>query len=124
VSGGILNNTKCRIYGWNIPPRTMQRISQIMEIPAQENWNYFFYLGLPISKERMKAEIWTKQIEKMQDRIKNWGMTWLNMAGSVILIKALLVALPIYQYAIIMAPTSAHKQMELILRSFLWQGGK
>jgi len=32
VSGGLLNNTKCRIYGWNIPSITMQRISQIMEI--------------------------------------------------------------------------------------------
>jgi len=51
-------------------------------------------------------------------------MMWLNLAERVILIKALLAALPIYQYEIIMAPSSAHKQMELILRSFLWQGGK
>jgi len=50
-------------------------------------------------------------------------MMWLNFAGRVILIKALLAALPIYQYAIIMAPASAHKQMDLILRSFLWWGG-
>ena len=56
--------------------------------------------------------------------IKNWGMMWLNMVGRVILIKAFLAALPIYQYALIMAPASAHKQMELILRSFLWQEGK
>ena len=45
----------------------------------------------------------------MRDRINNWGMMWLNIVGRVILIKALLAALPIYQYAIIMAPTSAHK---------------
>ena len=49
---------------------------------------------------------------------------WLNLARRVTLIKALLSALPIYQYAIIMAPAGAHKQMELIIRSFLWQGGK
>ena len=52
------------------------------------------------------------------------GMLWVNMVGKVIMIKALLPALPIYQYAIILAPASAHKQMELIIRSFLWQGGK
>lgn len=40
----------------------------------------------------------------MQDSIKNWGMMWLNMARRVILIKALLVALPIYQYALIQCP--------------------
>lgn len=33
VSWGLLNNTKCRIYGWNTSPIIMQRISQILEIP-------------------------------------------------------------------------------------------
>ena len=102
----------------------MQRISQILDIPVQKKWTHFFYLGLPISRENMKTKLWTKQIEKMKNKIQSWGMMWLNMAGRVILIKALLAALPIYQYAIIMAPTSAHKQMELILRSFCGRGGK
>ena len=60
----------------------------------------------------------------MKNKIQSWGMMWLNMVGRVILIKALLAALAIYQYAIIMAPASAYKQMELILRRFLWQEGK
>ena len=55
VSGGLSNNTKSRIYGWNTPPRTMQRISQILDILVQEKWTHFFYLGLPISKENMKT---------------------------------------------------------------------
>lgn len=45
VSGGLLNNTKCRIYGWNTPPRIMQRISQIMEIPTQEKMESLLLLG-------------------------------------------------------------------------------
>lgn len=49
---------------------------------------------------------------------------WLSLAGRTILIKSLLSALPIYQYTIILAPASIHKQMELIMRGFLWQGGK
>lgn len=71
----------------------------------------------------MNAEIWTKQIEKMQNKINSWGMMWINMGGRVILIKTLVVALLIYQYALIMAPASAHKQMELILRSFFYGRG-
>lgn len=51
-------------------------------------------------------------------------MMWLNMAGRIILVKALLTALPIYQYATILASSSAYKQMELIVIGFLWQGGK
>ena len=71
VSGGLLNNTKCRIYGWNTPPITMQRISQILDIHVQEKWTHFFYLELPISKENKKAKIWSKQIEKMKNKIQS-----------------------------------------------------
>lgn len=51
-------------------------------------------------------------------------MDWLNLAGRVILIKSMLTALPIYQFVAILAPASTHKQIELIIRGFLWQGGK
>eukprot|EP00253_Pinus_taeda_P013228 PITA_13228 len=124
VSGGKLNNRKCKIYTWNVPYQIQQRISQILDIPLQRNWSSFSYLGLPLAKEHIKAEVWTKHIEKMRGLLQSWGASWLNLAGRTILIKVVLSGLPIYQYAVIMAPASTHKHMELIMRSFLWQGGK
>eukprot|EP00253_Pinus_taeda_P022245 PITA_22245 len=124
VSGGKLNNRKCKIYTWNVPYQIQQSISQILDIPLQRNWSSFSYLGLPLAKEHIKAEVWTKHIEKMRSLLQSWGVSWLNLAGRTILIKAVLSGLPIYQYAVIMAPASIHKHMELIMRSFLWQGGK
>eukprot|EP00253_Pinus_taeda_P007860 PITA_07860 len=124
VSGGKLNNRKCKIYTWNVPYQIQQSISQILDIPLQRNWTSFSYLGLPLAKEHIKAEVWTKHIDKMRSLLQSWGVSWLNLAGRTILIKVVLSGLPIYQYAVIMAPASIHKHMELIMRSFLWQGGK
>eukprot|EP00253_Pinus_taeda_P001792 PITA_01792 len=124
ASGGKLSNNKCMIYTWNVPRHITQRISLIMEIPAQGNWSHFKYLGLPLAKDSIKSEIWVKLIEKLRGKLQSWGMYWLNLAGRTILIKAVLSALPIYQFAITLAPASIHKHMELIIRSFLWQGGK
>lgn len=124
ASGGKLNNSKCMIYTWNVPRHITQRISRIMEIPALGNWSSFKYLGLPLAKEKVKAQIWTKLIENMRSKLQSWGMHWLNLAGRSILIKSVLSALPIYQFAITLAPASTHKHMELIIRSFLWKGGK
>eukprot|EP00253_Pinus_taeda_P018186 PITA_18186 len=101
-----------------------QRISQILDIPLQRNWSSFSYLGLPLAKEHIKAKVWTKHIEKMRGLLQSWGASWLNLAGRTILIKAVLSGLPIYQNVVIMAPANTHKHMELIMRSFLWQGGK
>eukprot|EP00253_Pinus_taeda_P016469 PITA_16469 len=82
------------------------------------------YLGLPLARESVKTEIWVKLIEKLRGKLQSWGMSWLNLAGRTTLIKSILSALPIYQFAITLAPASTHKHMELILRSFLWQGGR
>eukprot|EP00253_Pinus_taeda_P026690 PITA_26690 len=124
ASGGKLSNNKCMIYTWNVPRYITQRISIIMEIPAQRNWSHFMYLWLPLAKESIKTEIWVKLIEKLRGNLQSWGVYWLNLAGRTILIKAILSALPIYQFATTLAPESIHKHMELIIRSFLWQGGK
>eukprot|EP00253_Pinus_taeda_P031914 PITA_31914 len=124
ASGGKLNHNKCMIYSWNVPRYVTQRISLIMEIPAQGNWSYFMYLGLPLAKETIKSEIWVKLIEKLRGKLQSWGVYWLNLPGRTILIKAILSALPIYQFATTLAPASTHKHMELLIRRFLWQGGK
>ncbi len=36
----------------------------------------------------------------------------------------MLISLPIYHFAAILAPASIHKKIELIIRGFLWKGGK
>ena len=89
----------------------MQRISLIMDISVQRNWSHFSYLSLPLAKEIVKSEIWIKQIEKMIGLLQSWGLSWLNLVGRTTLIKALLSALPIYQYVVTLAPASVHKRM-------------
>eukprot|EP00253_Pinus_taeda_P025799 PITA_25799 len=123
ASGGKLNNSKCMVYTWNVPRFIAQRISMIMEIPTQSNWSHFMYLGLPLAKEAINTEVWVKLVEKLRGKMQSWGVYWLNLAGRTTLIKAILSALPIYQFATIIAPASIHKHMELIIRSFLWKGG-
>eukprot|EP00253_Pinus_taeda_P017560 PITA_17560 len=112
------------LYTLNVPRHITQRISIILDIPTQRNWSHFMYLGLPLAKDSIKTEIWVKVTEKLRGKLQSWGMLWLNLAGRTTLIKAILSALPIYQFAITLAPASIHKHMEFILRSFLWQGGR
>lgn len=52
----------------------MQNISQILEIPTQERWAHLTYLRLPIAMEKVKAKEWSKQVDKMMDKIQHWGM--------------------------------------------------
>eukprot|EP00253_Pinus_taeda_P011429 PITA_11429 len=82
------------------------------------------YLGLPITSGTNKRSLWSDLISKIKAKIAVWGGHWLTKGGKVILIKAVLSALPIYQAAFLLAPRNVTKQISKLLRDFLWQGGK
>ena len=46
------------------------------------------------------------------------------MASKMVLIKAVLSALPLFQYSLLLAPKSITAQISKLLRDFLWNGGK
>jgi hypothetical protein len=52
------------------------------------------------------------------------GANWLNLAGKVVLIKAALASIPIYQSSLLLAPVSIIQKIEAMHRCFLWEGGK
>ena len=62
-------------------------------------------------------------MEKIKRKITGWGTAWLNLAGKVVLIKAVLNSYLLYQCSLLLAPVKIINQIEGLLRSFLWNGG-
>jgi hypothetical protein len=54
----------------------------------------------------------------------HWGAFWLNLAGRTVLIKSVLSALPIFQFSSLLAPQNVKNSISILLRRFLWEGGK
>jgi hypothetical protein len=90
----------------------------------QENWTSFKYLGIPICLQNLSCSSWTPLIDKIKSKFTLWGSQWLNLTGKVVLIKAVLSALPIFQFSSLLAPTSVKSTITQEIRKFLWQGGK
>jgi exonuclease III len=124
VSGALINERKSAIYGWNIGQRELAGISNILGFTGHAHWEKINYLGLPITNSCNKRSLWSDIISKIKTKISAWGGYWLTKGGKVVLIKAVLAALPIYQAAFILAPKSVTDQISKLLRDFLWQGGK
>eukprot|EP00253_Pinus_taeda_P019238 PITA_19238 len=124
VSGALINENKTEVYSWNIEQRELSDITTILGFKGHSNWDSFRYLGLPISSGSNKRSLWSELISKIKAKIAVWGGHWLTKGGKVILIKAVLSALPIYQAAFLFAPRNVTEQISKLLRDFLWQGGK
>jgi hypothetical protein len=56
ASGGKLNISKCRIYGWHIPGHIKDQISRIFDFPIISTWNYFKLWECPSSLALMDLQ--------------------------------------------------------------------
>eukprot|EP00253_Pinus_taeda_P020018 PITA_20018 len=80
------------------------------------------YLGAPLTLKQWQKVHWEKFLASMERKCKHWTNRALNFAGRLILIKAVLQAIPQYMLSIFLAPKGILDQMRSIQRSFLWSG--
>jgi ribonuclease HI/exonuclease III len=123
-SGSEINYNKSIIHGWHCNPRELLQISRVLEMEATPIWENFIYLGVPIFKSSVKIAHWTPLIDKLKTKIHNWGANWLNRAGKLVLMNAVISSLPIYQCSVLLAPKSISNKIDELLRKFLWEGGR
>jgi hypothetical protein len=124
ASGGKINISKSRIYGWNIPGHQQDIISRIFGFPIIVNWKSFIYLGMLVFQSAASSQDWKAVLDKLASRIQSWGARWLNPTGKIVLIKSVLSALTIFQCAGLLAPKGILEKISKSLRGFLWEGGK
>jgi hypothetical protein len=69
-------------------------------------------------------ETWEGVINKLQERVKNWTYISLNLAGTLILTKAIMQSIPTYMMSVFPAPKGILQKIRAIQREFLCRGAK
>jgi hypothetical protein len=105
-------------------PNEMLEIARVLGMEGYTKWEAFKYLGVPIFNSNPRTSHWNLLIDKIKNKITSWGASWLNLAGKVILIKAVLANILTYQSSFLLAPASIIQKIEAMFRRFLWEGGK
>jgi hypothetical protein len=124
ISGSEISLRKRKIYGWNYTPREMLDISRTLDMDGSLAWDSINYLGIPLVKAAPRNSLWLPLLDKIKAKIQAWGASWLNKAGKVVLINSVLASILIYQTSTLLAPKSIVNQIDVLLRRFLWEGGK
>ena len=87
-------------------------------------WESIKYLGIPLVRAAPRSSLWMPLLDKLKAKIMAWGETWLNKARKLILINSVLTSLHIYQASILLAPKGIVKDIDILLRKILWEGGR
>ena len=78
------------------------------------------YLGLPLSWEKLRFADFLPMIAKVDVYLVGWAACLLSPAGRLILINAVLDALPTYAMAALLLPPAVIRALDGLRRSFLW----
>ncbi|KAJ9535293.1 hypothetical protein OSB04_un001605 [Centaurea solstitialis] len=82
------------------------------------------YLGVPLISTKLFHRDCLVLIDKVKRRVQDWKNKWLSFAGRLQLINSVLASISVYWASLFLLPVSVIKEVEKLLRSFLWNGGE
>jgi ribonuclease HI len=120
ASGLDCNKDKSQIFFFNTPPQVQRHISDILgfnrsSLPSK-------YLGIPLIDNALRNSSWEHLLSSFSKRLSSWTFRALNLPSRLILLKAILQALPIYVFSALAAPKFILTTIKSLQRNFIWQG--
>jgi hypothetical protein len=80
------------------------------------------YLGIPLSIRRLTAASFQPSVDRLANKLPTWRASMMPRAGSLALIRAVLAAIHLHQLMVLGLDKKTLKQVNKILRGFLWAG--
>lgn len=80
------------------------------------------YLGIPLSPRRLRNSDYQSLINRMTDKIQGWGAKHRSYAGTLKLVKSMLLSIQRFWSYVFPIPVGVAKRVEGICRSYLWSG--
>ncbi|KAH7685602.1 hypothetical protein IHE45_04G050900 [Dioscorea alata] len=80
------------------------------------------YLGLPISGRRPRRQEWEGLILKVCRRLSLWKVRHLSLGGRLTMVNSVLMTLPTYWMAMFKLSKWVTRDIDRIMRDFLWSG--
>ena len=77
---------------------------------------------MPLGDSPRRKAFWDPVLAKVVNRLDGWKRGFLSKGGKMVLINAVLSALPTYSMSIFKMPEGVAAEIERIMKRFLWEG--
>ena len=121
-SGLRLNRAKSSFIGFGLSPEEMTGCSRLLATPISTL--PIRYLGVPLVDRRLRISDWQPVLEKVESRLGGWRARFMSRGGRLVLLKAVLAAIPTYFMSIFRLPCGVRKGLEQLMRRFFWCGSR
>ena len=121
ASGMEINDDKSSLFFSYLEETEVITLQNIFTFPVDRIQNGMKYLGFYLKPCRYLLKDWDWLIIKVEKRINNWSFRWLSKGGKLILIKAVLEAIPVY-WMHFWIPLGIIEKIRKLCFKFLWSG--
>ena len=121
-SGLSLNRTKSTFIAFGMSSEETSQCASILSTPVGSL--PIRYLGLPLVGGRLSSREWQPVVATMERCLGGWRARLLSRGGRLVLLKAVLFAIPTYYMSLFRVPVGVRKRMEAIMRNFFWHGAE
>jgi len=80
------------------------------------------YLGVPLLSSRLKVVYCKGFVDRITSKVQHWTCRTLSYAGRIQLINSVLFSIQVYWASLFLLPGQVIKNIEKIMKSFLWSG--
>jgi hypothetical protein len=120
ASGLKVNFSKSCILGVNLSQEFLGMASDFLN--CRVGRTPFKYLGLPVGASSRKLATWEPMLDSIRSRLNSWRNKFVSFGGRIILINAVLNAIPIFYLSYMKMPKTVWRELVKIQRKFLWGG--
>ena len=115
-SGLQLNRAKSSFVRFGLATEELQRCVEILATSIETL--PIRYLGLPLTDRCLKTQDWQPVVEKVKKRLGGWRGKLLSRGGRLVLVKAVLSAIPTYFMSAFRMPAGVRRRIESAMPSF------
>jgi hypothetical protein len=120
TSGLKVNFFKSCLVGINISNDFLQMASDFLN--CRIGVTPFKYLGLVVGGNPRALATWEPMLKTIRGRLGRWGNKYVSFGGRIVLVNAVLSAIPIFYLSFLKMPAKVWKEVVKIQRKFLWGG--
>jgi hypothetical protein len=117
ASGLKVNFWKSGLVGINVTNEFLTMASDFLNCRISDL--PFKYLGLPVGGNSRLCSMWNPLVEVIKRRLCSWGNKYISLGGRIVLINAVLNALPVFYLSYFKIPIKVWREVTKIQRKFL-----
>ncbi|KAJ0702066.1 putative RNA-directed DNA polymerase [Helianthus annuus] len=119
-SGLKINLGKSNLFGIGVEAAEVKAMADIVGCMPESI--PFKYLGLKVGANMNRVSNWRPVFEIFESRLALWKSSLLSFGGRITLVRSVLVSLPSYYFSLYKAPVKVIRDLESLIRKFIWGG--